>query len=172
MTAKYVFLIIPMAILITLSFAASNAADKWQLPSESVPNLPNSPVSKPESFLTILGKAVYYVYIAFFIVAVLFIVLAAYDYLTKSGEPEKIKEVHRKLLYAVIAIVVALLAVGAEEIIQQFLEKEGGGGGGVWRGGSVGGYYWDEKSKTWRGGEVESYWLDTKEGVGEIYKGN
>ena len=86
-------------------------------------------VESPDKLLDILGEAVRYVYYAFFVVAVLFIILAAYGYLTKSGEPEEIKKIHQKLLYAVIAIVVALLAVGAEAIIGEFLGGKGGGSG-------------------------------------------
>jgi hypothetical protein len=126
MAIKYFFLFFSMAVLMSVSFINLNAADKWQTPSErSISGLPSSPIQEPKGFLAVLGKVVYYVYIAFFIIAVLFIVLAAYDYLTKSGEPEKIKEVHKKLLYAAIAIVVALLAVGAEAIIREFLGGRG-----------------------------------------------
>ena len=44
------------------------------------------------------------------VLAVLFVVLAAYRYLTASGDPEKVKGASSTLIYAAVAIVVALLA--------------------------------------------------------------
>lgn len=46
------------------------------------------------------------------ILAVVFVLIAAYKYLTSSGEPEKVSSANKTILYAVIAVVVALLAKG------------------------------------------------------------
>lgn len=43
-------------------------------------------------------------------VTVAFIVYAAYLYLTSQGDPEKVKTANRVILYAVVAVAVALLA--------------------------------------------------------------
>jgi hypothetical protein len=117
-------------ILITIPLSGL-AIEPGEVPGSGDFGIEGVNVESAGKLLDILGKVVRYVYYAFFIIAVLFIVLAAYDYLTKSGEPEKIKEVHKKLLYAAIAIVVALLAVGAEAIIREFLGGRGGTGGGT-----------------------------------------
>jgi hypothetical protein len=44
------------------------------------------------------------------IVAVIFIIFAAFKYLTAGGEPEKVKSASHMLLYAAIAIVVGIIA--------------------------------------------------------------
>lgn len=73
----------------------------------------------------ILRNVVRWVYIIFFVLAVLFILLAAFNYLTAGGEAEKITKAKNQLIYAVVAIVVALLAVGFETIIRNFLASPG-----------------------------------------------
>lgn len=44
------------------------------------------------------------------LLAILFVVVAAYKYLTAAGDPEKVKNANHTLMYAAIAIVVGLLA--------------------------------------------------------------
>ncbi len=50
-------------------------------------------------------------------VAVIYVLLAAYKYLTAGGDETKVKEANNALLYAVIAIVVALIAKGFPSLI-------------------------------------------------------
>ncbi|SRR3989344_1577023 len=59
------------------------------------------------------------------ILAVVFVIFAAFRYLTAGGEPEKIKKANYSLIYAVVAIVVALLARALPNIIFGFVS--GGG---------------------------------------------
>ncbi len=51
------------------------------------------------------------------ILTVVFVLIAAYKYLTASGDPEKVKSASHTLIYAAIAIVVALFARGLPLII-------------------------------------------------------
>src|SRR4030042_5641565 len=67
--------------------------------------------SDTQGLLNVLGSVVEWVYIIFFIVAVLFIIFAAFNYLTGADTPDKIKSAHSQLIYAAIAIAVALLAI-------------------------------------------------------------
>jgi len=69
----------------------------------------------------IVRGVVRWVYIIFFILAVLFILFAAFTYLTAGGEAEAINKAKTQLIYAAVAIAVALLAVGFQQIIQTFL---------------------------------------------------
>lgn len=71
----------------------------------------------------ILRNVVRWIYIIFFIIAVMFILFAAFNYLTAGGEAEKITTAKNQLIYAIVAIVVALLAVGFEVIIRNFLSS-------------------------------------------------
>ena len=63
-----------------------------------------------------------WVYIIFFVIAVLMILFAAFTYLTAAGNEEKVKKARDSIIYAAVAVAVALLAVGFEQIIRTFLE--------------------------------------------------
>jgi amino acid transporter len=87
---------------------------------------PESPVKTPEGLIDVAAGIVKWVYIIFFIIAVMFILFAAFNYLSGAGNPEKLKKAHDMIIYAAIAIAIALLAVGAVTIIKNFLLQEGG----------------------------------------------
>ena len=52
--------------------------------------------------------------------AVFFVVVAAFKYLTSAGNPETVKSANNTLLYAAIAVAVALLARGIPLIVASF----------------------------------------------------
>ena len=56
--------------------------------------------------------------------AVIFIFYAAFLYLTAAGEEEKIKTANHQLIYAVIAIVVALFAYGMPVFVKNILGNQ------------------------------------------------
>ena len=87
----------------------------------------------------VIQTIVKWVYIIFFIIAVLFIIFAAFTYLTAQGDPEKVKTATNQIIYAAVAIVVALVAVSIDLIIKNFLISGGEGGGG-------GTQYWPSQS--------------------------
>ena len=69
----------------------------------------------------VLKGVIRWTYIIFFVIAVMFILFAAFSYLTAGGDAEKITTAKNRVIYAAIAIIVALLAVGFEVIIRNFL---------------------------------------------------
>ena len=73
----------------------------------------------------VIRQVVRWVYIIFFIIAVLLIIFAAFTYLTAGGDPEKVAEAKNRLIYAAVAIAVAFLAVGFEVIVRNFLTTPG-----------------------------------------------
>ena len=60
-------------------------------------------------------------YQAFFIVAVGAVLLAAFTYLTAKDDPEKIKSATKQILWASVAIAIALVSVGANVIIKDLI---------------------------------------------------
>jgi uncharacterized membrane protein len=62
------------------------------------------------------------------ILTIIFVLVAAFRYLTAAGDPEKVKAAGATLLYAAIAIVIALIAKGLPLIVSSFI---GGGLTGV-----------------------------------------
>lgn len=87
-------------------------------------DIPGIPPVGPETvggLVEIVQAVVSWVYIVFFIIGVLFILFAAFSYLTAGGDAERVAKAKNQLIYAAIAIAVALLAVGFEAIIRTFL---------------------------------------------------
>lgn len=80
-----------------------------------------SPVSDPTKIFAILAKIVRYGYTIFFITAVLFILMAAFNFLTAKGDPAKITSARSQILWAIVAIIIAMLSVGAASIISNFI---------------------------------------------------
>jgi len=92
----------------------------------SNPNIPGvttvGRVSTVGSLVDTVRFVVRWVYIIFFVIAVLMILFAAFTYLTAAGNEEKVKKARDSIIYAAVAVAVALLAVGFEQIIRTFLE--------------------------------------------------
>jgi len=82
-----------------------------------------SPIQSIDQLLTILKKIVVLMYQAFFIVAVGAVLLAAFTYLTAKDDPEKIKSATKQILWASVAIAIALVSVGANVIIKDLIES-------------------------------------------------
>jgi formate-dependent nitrite reductase membrane component NrfD len=51
------------------------------------------------------------------VLAIVFVLVAAFKYLTAAGDPEKVKSASHTLIYAAVAVVIAILAKGVPLII-------------------------------------------------------
>jgi uncharacterized membrane protein len=114
--------ILPVASLAFL--ALSNVALAQQYGQQYTGIAPTGP-GTVGGIVGLVGQVVKWVYIVFFIIAVVMIILAAFSYLFAAGDEEKVKTARSRIIYAAVAIVVALLAVGFESIIRTFLVAPG-----------------------------------------------
>ena len=114
------FLAFPVIVLLLLGMA--NIASGQQA---NIPGIQGVGPTTVGGLIDVLRGVVRWIYIIFFVVAVMFILFAAFNYLTAGGDAEKITTAKNQLIYAAIAIVVALLAVGFEVIIRNFLSSPG-----------------------------------------------
>lgn len=87
----------------------------------SAPPGSTGPIQDPRQVIGLLNAILVWVASAFWILAVIFVFYAAYIYLTAGGDPERIKKAHKQLLYAVIAIAVALMAYGMPLLVRNIL---------------------------------------------------
>jgi len=71
---------------------------------------PTAPVKTIEGVICIINTAVNWLFFLLIALVVIFIILAAFKYLTAAGDPEKVKSANHTLIYAVVAIVVAIIA--------------------------------------------------------------
>ena len=111
-------ILIGAAMILALSAIFSGAV----MTAAAVPGTPEaSPIQNINQLLTILNKIVVLMYRAFFIVAIGFVIWAAFNYLFGGDDPEKIKSATKRIMYAAIAIAVALISVGANVIIKSLI---------------------------------------------------
>ena len=115
--SSLVFPVIALLFVVTVNIASGQTTN--------IPGVQPVGPSTVGGIVDVLRGVVRWVYIIFFIVAVMFILFAAFNYLTAGGDAEKITTAKNQLIYAAIAIVVALLAVGFEVIIRNFLSSPG-----------------------------------------------
>jgi len=83
--------------------------------------LPPSPVQNISDVTRVLNTFLNWMFTIFLILAVIFIVWAAFLYLTAGGDAEKIGSAHKQLIYAAIAIGVALLSRGVQPLVENLL---------------------------------------------------
>lgn len=96
-----------------------------QGPVTDLNSLNNTPYSTADQLFGILKTIVQYTYTLFFIAAALLILFAAYKFLFARGDPERIKEARSAIMWAAIAIAIALISVAAAQIIQSFIGAGG-----------------------------------------------
>ena len=87
----------------------------------AAPAMAQEGVSSFDDIVGLFIKATRWLYTIFFIVATMYILFAAYTYLTAGGDATKVEKATKMIKNAVIAIVVALLASGVALIINNFL---------------------------------------------------
>ena len=80
-----------------------------------------------EGFLSIFDTLITWLFTILLVLAVIFIILAAFQYLTAGGEEEKIKKAHQKIIYAIVGIAVAFLAQGISFVVGQLLNSGNAG---------------------------------------------
>lgn len=78
-------------------------------------------ITSVNQIFDLINRIVGYIQALFWIVATVFIFYAAYLYLTAAGDPEAVGKARDQLIYAVVAMAVALLAFAIPTIIQSFL---------------------------------------------------
>lgn len=85
----------------------------------------DSPIKGADDIIKILERIVKYMYSIFFIAAVGAILWAAFTYLRAGQDAKLVEQAKNQLKFAVVAIVVALVAGGVSLIIKSFLQSAG-----------------------------------------------
>lgn len=119
-TTKKILLIISLLALSVFSFACQ----AQQTPQQAAEELAgDSPITSIDSVVNIMKFIIKYLYVIFGLVAVVFILGAAWDFLSDSGDGKKKANGGKKLLYASIAVVIVLLASSFSLIVNSIIEK-------------------------------------------------
>jgi hypothetical protein len=82
--------------------------------------LPESPIKTTNDIITFITNAARFAFGLLMALAVVFILYASFIYLTAAGDDTKVEKAKNIIVYAVIAIIVALLAGGFASLIGSF----------------------------------------------------
>lgn len=88
--------------------------------------LPDSPVKSWQNVVDLLTKAATWMYQAFFIIAVFYFIWGAFTFLQAGGDATKVSEGKKRILYAVIAVIIALVSTGAATLINSSIKNATG----------------------------------------------
>lgn len=87
--------------------------------------VPTTSITSLQSILDDLCVVFAWMFYFLIVVAVIMVVYAAFKYLTAGGDPEKVKSAGGVLMYAAVAIGVALLAKAIPLVVSNFLGASG-----------------------------------------------
>lgn len=92
-------------------------------PPGSVTN--STGITSLQQILNIVYSLAFWFQAFFFAIAIIYIILAAIAYLQSGGDVEKVTEAKNKLVYAIVAIAIAVLAFAMRSIVANFLGGSG-----------------------------------------------
>ena len=78
-------------------------------------------VTSIEDVQEVVTRIVGWTQVFFYIIATLFIVFAAFRYLTSGGEAEQVKGAKSMLIYSIVAIAIAAVSGGVVLVVRNFL---------------------------------------------------
>ena len=80
-----------------------------------------APATSGAGLLGIVGAATNWLFAIFVVLAVIFVLLAAFQFISAGGEATKLGEARQKLIWAAIGIIIALLAKGLVPVIRSII---------------------------------------------------
>ena len=111
---------IMLAVSLLVMMGAPVAFAQLEGPDDTIPAGDTVP-SSPPLILDLVGTIGNWVFVIFLAMSLIFIVLAAFQFVTGGGQPEQISAARQKLIYAVVGIGIALLAGGFDDILRSIL---------------------------------------------------
>lgn len=87
---------------------------------------PETGVDSVEGVFILINQIFNILFWLLIVLAAIFIIMAAFSYLTAGGDPEKVKTANQKVIYAVVAVVVAVLAKTIPSVVCSFIGAGGG----------------------------------------------
>lgn len=85
------------------------------------PTAPVAPVQTYDQIIALLDKATNWLFAILIAVAIIFILVAAFRYLTAGGDPEKVGKANHALIFAAVAVAVAIVAKAIPILVKNFI---------------------------------------------------
>lgn len=92
---------------------------------EPAPRAPETSITSVGDVYILINQIFNILFWLLIVLAALFIIWAAFSYLTAGGDPEKVKVANQKVIYAAVAVVVAVLAKAIPTVVCSFLAEGG-----------------------------------------------
>jgi len=121
----YSFLITSPVLAFLPQTGGGSGAGPAQQPNGAGTPPPSAGISSVQGVLNYICLAFDYAFWFLIALAVLFGIIAAFRYLNAGGNPESVKTANNTLLYAAIAVAVALLARAIPLIVGSFFGASG-----------------------------------------------
>jgi hypothetical protein len=121
-------LIASLVLVVFLAPAVPMALAQIQQPDQVI-NLPapdQTGITDTGTIFDSICTVLNYVFTALIILAILFVLIAAFKYLTAGGDPEKVKAASKTLIFAAVAVAVGILAQAIPIIVGNFIGAGGG----------------------------------------------
>lgn len=78
-------------------------------------------ISTVEGLFEVMTKITNYLFTALIIFAVIFIIVAAFNFLTAGGDPTKLSKAKNQLLWALVAVAIGALSWGLVEMVKRIM---------------------------------------------------
>ncbi|MDP2696154.1 MAG: hypothetical protein Q8O87_02800 [bacterium] len=85
--------------------------------------LPEPPFRDFGGFIGILNTVLDWMFTVILILSMIYILIAAYKYLTAAGDEEQVKSAHKTVVYAAIGIAVALMTQAVRFVIENLVRS-------------------------------------------------
>lgn len=108
---------IGVSLVLVLSFMVLGTASAQY----NTPPAPQTTVESVDDIFVLVSNIFNILFWALIVLAGIFIIMAAFSYLTAGGDPEKVKTANQKVIYAAVAVVVAVLARAIPTVVCSFL---------------------------------------------------
>ena len=104
-------------------FKIAHAAPPWLV------HLPTAGPTSGLGLLHLIQNLTNWLFVGFMLLAVVVILLAGWQFITGGGAPESVSSARKKLLWAGVAVITALMSRGIPVVVASILGVGGGGGG-------------------------------------------
>jgi cell division protein FtsW (lipid II flippase) len=98
-----------------------NKISKIMIAASLFPLLASAAVDSPEKVVDLVSTLSVWLYNILIAASVVMIIIAAFNFLSSGGDQEKVTKAKQQIIYAVIAVAVAILATGIIKLVQDFL---------------------------------------------------
>ena len=80
-----------------------------------------TPITTLDDILSLIGTVGDWISAIVLALAIIFILVAAFQFLTAAGNPEKISSARNMLIYALVAVAIAAVAWGLPDLVQSLI---------------------------------------------------